>query len=333
MTFHPKAFSSVNRAEDSGAIPTGAIPISSAAASGKLYGMALAERTAHLDRFDQLDVLAHPEECIYWGFMRPYSRPCFTRELLHELRMLQDSVRAEYARRQREHGTRLQYFVFGSHTPSVFNLGGDLALFANCIRNGDRESLSSYAQLCVDAVYQQAISLELPIITIALVQGDALGGGFESALACNLIVAERSAKFGLPEILFNLFPGMGAYNFLARRLDAARAEKIILSGRIFSAAEMHDMGIVDVLAEDGYGEDAVREYVARNARRFAAERAIYAARQLVQPVRLGELRALAEIWVDAALDLAEADLRRIERLAAAQDRRMAQRQATMLAAE
>jgi DSF synthase len=170
-------------------------------------------------------------------------------------------------------------------------------------------------------VYNAATSLELPIITIALVQGDALGGGFEAALACDIIIAEKSAKFGLPEVLFNLFPGMGAYNFLSRRLGSAQAERIILSGRLYSANEMQVMGIVDLMVDDGCGEQAVRDYIDRNARRHSAERAVYRTRQLVNPVRLSELREVAELWVDIALRISEIDLRRMMRLAAAQDRR------------
>jgi DSF synthase len=56
----------------------------------------------------------------------------------------------------------------------------------------------------------------LPILTVGLVQGAALGGGFEALLSFDYVVAERDATFGLPEILFGLFPGMGAHSLLSR---------------------------------------------------------------------------------------------------------------------
>ena len=62
----------------------------------------------------------------------------------------------------------------------------------------------------MEAIPRNYPALNLPMVTIALVQGDALGGGFECALAHDLIIAERSAKLGLPEVLVNLFPGIGA---------------------------------------------------------------------------------------------------------------------------
>ncbi len=297
------------------------------------WSEAPARSGAWLGHFDQLDVSVDPDGAICWAFMRPHSRPCFTPELLVEIRRFQQVVRKEHERRQQADESTPKYVVLGSRVPAVYNLGGDLALFSECIRAADRQALQSYADLCIEVVYNAAVSLHLPVITIALVQGDALGGGFEAALACNLIIAEKSAKFGLPEVLFNLFPGMGAYNFLSRRLDVARAEKIILSGRVYSADEMQAMGIVDLVVEDGLGEEAVREYVEHNFRRHQAERAVYFARQLVQPVRLSDLRALAELWVDTALNLAETDLRRIDRLANAQNRRKLMLRPVMVAAE
>ena len=291
----------------------------------------LAAHQRYPSGYDQLDVSI--DGAIHWAFMRPWGRPCFTPELLSELRLLQSAIRADYERRQQMQESLIKYVVLGSRCPGAFSLGGDLGLFGECIRAADRETLQRYADLCVDVVYEAAIGFDLPVITIALVQGDTLGGGFEAALACNLIIAEKSAKFGLPEVLFNLFPGMGAYNFLSRRLDSARAEQIILSGRVYSADEMHAMGIVDLVVEGGLGEEAVRDYVDRNIRRHQAERAIYWARQRLNPVRLSDLRALAGLWVDTALSLTEADLRKMARLTAAQDRGRAMAQALATAAE
>ena len=127
------------------------------------------------------------------------------------------------------------------------------------MNSGNRDSLHRYARTCIDIVYRNINAFNLPMITMALVQGDALGGGFETALSFDLVVAERSAKMGLPEILFNLFPGMGAYSLLSRRMDAMRAEKMMMSGQIYTAEQLHEMGLVDVLAEDGQGEAAVYE--------------------------------------------------------------------------
>ena len=73
-----------------------------------------------------------------------------------------------------------------------------------------------------------------------MVQGDSLAGGFENALANDVIIAEKRAKFGMTEKIFNLFPGMGAYSFLARRLGTSQAEKMIFGGQTYSAEELYE---------------------------------------------------------------------------------------------
>jgi DSF synthase len=240
---------------------------------------------------------------------------------LRDLARMQQSIKALYARFAQHEERPIRYFVVASRPSGIFNLGGDLRLITGLIRTGNRFGLQRYARRCIDVLYNNATSYGLPIVTIALVQGDALGGGFESALSCNLIIAERSAKFGLPEILFNLFPGMGAYSLIARRLDAVRAERMIMSGRIYSAEELHEMGLIDILAEDGQGEATAREFISRQGRRHGARSAVYQTRQRVMPLAYAELADVAKIWVDTALDLGEADLRKMERLVAAQTRR------------
>ena len=123
------------------------------------------------------------------------------------------------------------------------------------------------------------------IVTIGLVQGDALGGGLEAALSCNFIIAERGVKMGLPEVIFNLFPGMGAYSLLSRRLGMAMAERIIFSGRLYSAEEMYELGVVDLVVDPGCGDKAVRDYIA-DPRNHNARQAIFRARQRINPITL-----------------------------------------------
>ncbi|MGI8740719.1 MAG: crotonase/enoyl-CoA hydratase family protein [Gammaproteobacteria bacterium] len=149
-------------------------------------------------------------------------------------------------------------------------------------------------------------------------QGDALGGGFETAISSDVLIAERGARMGFPEVLFNLFPGMGAYSLLSRKLDSARAERIILSGKIYGAEELYEMGVVDVLAEDLQGEMAVYDHIRRENRSANGYRALRAAKERINGVSYKELIDIAEIWVDAALRLESRDLRMMGRLVARQ---------------
>ena len=259
-----------------------------------------------------------------WHYMNPEPRPAFSRTVLSEILDVQERVKLHLS----SHGDNqpeIRYLVLASATPGVFSLGGDLELFSDLIRRRDRDHLLAYGQLCVECVFNNNTHVGNPqLTTISLVQGSALGGGFEAALSTNVLVAERSATFGLPEILFNLFPGMGAYSLLARRLDMARAERFLSSGRQYSAAELYDLGIVDVLAEDGEGVHAVNNFIRKHSRSRNGLLAIQQVRQRLAPLSFQELQDVVAIWVDAAMRLTERDLRTMEKLVAAQDR-LAQR--------
>jgi DSF synthase len=259
-----------------------------------------------------------------WGYMNQRGNPCFNLGLLKEIRSVGNELTANSGHIDFEGAMhKVHTYVAASRVPRVFNLGGDLALFMLLIRARDREALAHYARLCIDNIHSQVRHYECPTLTtISLVQGDALGGGFEMALCSDVIVAEESAMLGLPEILFNLFPGMGAYSLLARRASPRIAEELILSGKILPAARLHEMGIIDVLARDGEGESAVQSWIAKNARRRSGHQAVMRVRQQVNPVTREELDAVADTWVDCALRLEDRDLRMMSRVVRAQMERM-----------
>jgi DSF synthase len=272
--------------------------------------------------FNELDLTVSTHEEAIWCYMRPNGPPSFTPTLLHELITMRRLLQRLFAGLRPGEPTPVKYFIGGSRIPGMYNLGGDLNFFIKSIRSRDVEALRSYAHDCVDVAYHMTMGFHLPMITIALVQGDALGGGFEGALSFNVLVAEKRAKFGLPEILFNLFPGMGAFSFLSRKLDVTRAHKMILSGRVFSASDLYEMGLIDILAEDGRGEEAVRDYIAQNRRHHAVHRRVREVGMRVNPLSLDELRDVTDIWAEHAMKLQETDLRNMERLAGAQLRRV-----------
>ncbi|WP_380784874.1 crotonase/enoyl-CoA hydratase family protein [Sphingomonas sp. R86521] len=251
-----------------------------------------------------------------WTYMRQKVRPSFNPGLLQEFEQWQGDIVQACA----SEAMPIRYLVLGSRFPGVFSLGGDLDLFSAHIRSGDRKALVRYGRACVRILHRNMLSLERPIITIGLVEGDALGGGFEALLSFNVVIAERGTNFGLPETNFGLFPGMGAHCFLSRRLGAARAEQMILSGRTYSADELYELGIVHALANPGQGRAEVERYIRQNRRRHSGHCAIYEASRSVNPLPLSELEAVVELWADAALRLSSVDLRLMGRLVGAQTR-------------
>lgn len=97
--------------------------------------------------------------------------------------------------------------------------------------------------------------LELPMPTIAAVHGFALGGGFELALSCDLIVADATAVVGLPEVSVGVIPGGGGTQLLPRRVGAARAAELIFTARRLEAREAHELGLVDQLVDAAADRD------------------------------------------------------------------------------
>jgi DSF synthase len=244
-------------------------------------------------------------------------RPCFRPELMEDMWSFLSAITLRDGQRQTG---RLRHVVLASSAPA-FNLGGDLALFSQLIRDNNRARLLDYARRCIDGVHHLHCGLGGDVRTIALVQGDALGGGLELALACHTIVAEEGVGMGLPEVLFGLFPGMGAYSFLSKRVSPQLAEKLILEGNIHSSDDLYRLGIVDVLVPKGQGEAAVQELIRQQLRAPHAYLAMNAVRGIAHPVGYDELMGITEVWVDTALALGERSLRTMDRIVRAQERR------------
>jgi DSF synthase len=271
---------------------------------------------------ENLLVEYEPEYSAVWVKFRHPGRPSFAPGLLGDLSVAQKEILSR-ARQGHDVGdpNRLKYQVVASDLPGVFCLGGDLARFVHLIREGNREALLEYGKACIDILYPSAMGYDLPFTTISLVQGETLGGGFEAALSARMLVAEKSAKFGFPETIFGLFPGMGAFSLLARKLTPAMAKRIIVSGKVYTAGELYDMGVVDLLAEDGQGEKAVRDYILQQKNRSLGLQGLERVIDQFNPLGYRELYDAVEVWVDTAMQLSDKNLRLMDYLRQAQDKR------------
>ena len=273
---------------------------------------------SHPTSYRHLRTRFDPQYGALWCYLAPHPCPCFNFEVLGELRRFQEKI--ERSAENEETKGEVRYVILASVTPGVFNFGGDLRLFIRCLKENDPETLRRYAKACIDVLYAHAVGFNLPITTISLVQGDALGGGFEAALASDILIAEKQAQFGFPEVLFNLFPGMGGYNLLQRRIGMRRTEQMLLNGKLHRAEDLHAEGIVDIMAENGRGENAVYEHIVRQAGKRNAQQAVLQVRRRLQPLLYEELMEVKEIWVDSAMRLGPREIRLMERLVNAQSR-------------
>ena len=264
----------------------------------------------------ELDCLYESQTATLWTYMRPQGRPSFTPTMLRDFETWQRVIGSDFGPDK----VPLRYLVLGSRSPGVFCFGGDLALFQQLIRTGNRQGLANYGFRCVEILHRNMHSLDLPMLTIGLVEGAALGGGFEALLSFDFLIAERGATFGLPEILFGLFPGMGAHAILSRRLGSAMADRLILSNETYTAEQMYELGLVHQLAEPGEGLRTCREFIKRSERRHPGLVAARKAMKRTRPLELRELKDIVELWADAALQLTEQDLKVMSRLTRAQER-------------
>ena len=215
----------------------------------------------------------------------------------------------------------VRHLVLSSDVTGVFNFGGDLALFVLLVRAQDVDSLKMYGRRCIDLVWWLEHAARRGVHTTVLVQGDTLGGGLESVLPFHKVIFERSAQAGFPEVLFNLFPGMGAWPLTIRKAGFSVANDMVLSGRLFTADQLLRRSLVDVVVDDGDGENAIWDVVRMVDPRLRGTLAALHAQRMAAPITYESLLTTVEMWAETALTLTTRDLRLMERLARAQVRK------------
>ena len=252
---------------------------------------------------------------VMWMMLRSYPRPCFNQELIEDIMTLMYAAKAS--------GLRFDFWVTGSLVPNMYNVGGDLSFFVDSIVNNKREALRAYARACVDCVHAAARGFDVGAISLSMIEGTALGGGFEAALAHHYVLAQNTARMGFPEIAFNLFPGMGGYSLVSRKAGMKLAEELISTGESHTAEWFESRGLVDVLFQPGEAFTATRTFMDVLRPKLNGIRAMIRARQRVLQLSRSELMDITEDWVDAAFTLEEKDLSYMERLVMLQNRHTA----------
>ena len=181
----------------------------------KLLDLMKGADARRLFKLEQLEVNWDEQAGALWTFMRPRGRPSYNLDLLEDFHAWQRGIVGD-VRRAPE---RTAAICCSARARPACSISA-----ATCITSSPRSTRATGRRWSTTANPACAsctgtwTTLGLPMITIGLAQGDALGGGFESLLSFNVIIAERGAKFGFPETMFGLFPGMGAYSLVARRV-------------------------------------------------------------------------------------------------------------------
>jgi enoyl-CoA hydratase len=135
-----------------------------------------------------------------------------------------------------------------------------------------------------------------PMTTIAAVHGVTFGGGFEVALACDLIIADKTARFAFPELRLGLIPGFGGIPRLKRDIGNAVVRDLLLTGRSFNSTKAQQIGLVSQVVAEGEALRAARATAAQLAK-FDHQTAV-TAKQFIKPIPYEELKCEIDIFCE-----------------------------------
>lgn len=242
-------------------------------------------------------------DCL-WLTMSSKKYACFTSGLLH------DFTSCLHLNQQKH--TSIKAIVLTSANPKIFSFGGDLAYIRNLIIKYDREALFNYIKLNLDVIFNFASHFQQ--LRIAQVTGAALDGGFEAALASDVIIAERQATFGFSDNDIKLFPCLGASYYLTRKAGARMAQQILSGTKRYTADELAKIGVVDVVTETACSTDAVIRYINNHQKNGDANNSLKQLANRINQTSYNELLESCHHWVDNAMKFSGHDLRQIERI-------------------
>lgn len=178
-----------------------------------------------------------------------------------------------------------------------FSAGADLReLYRQAATLGEKERLVGVRQF-LERIHAVLNAIDAaPFVTIAAVHGVCFGGGFELALACDIIVADKMARFAFPELRLGLIPGFGGIPRLKRDLGNAFVRDMLLTGRSVNATRAQTVGLVAQLTAEGEALNISRSTAAQIAKFDATARV--AAKRFIKPIPHEELRREIDLFCE-----------------------------------
>jgi enoyl-CoA hydratase/carnithine racemase len=194
-------------------------------------------------------------------------------------------------------GGPLSALIIHSSLKSGFSAGADLRELYARAQSLDAAARVTGMREFLWRVHRVLATLDsTPMVTIAAVHGICFGGGFEIALACDLIVADKMARFCFPELRLGLIPGFGGIPRLKRDLGNAVVRDLLLTGRSINAAKAQSVGLVSQVAAEGEALRVARS-TAQQITKFDRETRI-AAKKFIKPIPHDEFRREIDIFCE-----------------------------------
>src|SRR6266849_6663801 len=187
--------------------------------------------------------------------------------------------------------------IISSAQKSGFSAGADLRELYQGAVALDEKDRSAGVREFLERIHAVLNAIDAaPFVTIAAVHGVCFGGGFELALACDIIIADKMARFAFPELRLGLIPGFGGIPRLKRDLGNAFVRDLLLTGRSVNASRAHAVGLVAQLAAEGEALRIARTTAAQITKFDAVTRA--AAKKFIKPIPREELRREIELFCE-----------------------------------
>jgi len=178
-----------------------------------------------------------------------------------------------------------------------FSAGADLRELYERSQVMKKEEAASGVREFLERIHGTLNAIDAsPLTTIAAVHGVVFGGGFELALACDLIIADKTARFAFPELRLGLIPGFGGIPRLKRDIGNAAVRDLLLTGRSFNATKAQQIGLVSQVVSEGEALQAARATAAQVAK-FDRETSA-AAKRFIKPIPHEELRREIDLFCD-----------------------------------
>jgi DSF synthase len=228
----------------------------------------------------------------------------FLKELLKEVSTI------EYLEPLQNNENRFIVFK-GEDNSGVFNYGGDLLVFLDYIERKDVDVLKAYGDLCIELIHKASSMTNKKITTVAILNGEARGGGLESAIACDIIIAEKGWNISLPEVKYGFFPGMGAFEFLSKRIGVSKAKSFIENDMEYTTDYLFEIGLFNYLVEKGDGINKLLEIVKKersNQSKYNGLRRIY---KKNNPITKEMLLESVYIWAESIIDISDYNKRKM----------------------
>lgn len=186
--------------------------------------------------------------------------------------------------------------IIASPRKEGFSAGADLRELFRAEPLSQNERIAGVRQF-LERIHDVLNAIDAaPFVTLAAVHGVCFGGGFELALVCDIIIADKMARFAFPELRLGLIPGFGGIPRLKRDLGNALVRDLLLTGRSVNAVRAHSAGLVAQLAAEGEAMRIARSTAAQITKFDAVTRA--AAKKFIKPIPHDELRSEIDIFCE-----------------------------------